>query len=301
MNLGDNDFRGTIPNTLGYSGTLQGLILKGNNLQGELQNSLSNCHHLEVLDLENNLNGTFPDWLGRLSNLFVGQLQEKFFQNFDAMKHVIRGSAMPEYLNISGIDNKFEGDIPNVIGNLISLKVLNLSHNNLKGEIPNALGNLLEIESLDLSCNRLTGEIPKSIAGITNLEYLNLSENNLVGRIPDGTQFSTFDMTSFQGNPKLCGFPLPKCSEHPQLEDDEEEDVVYNGFTWRVVMMGYGCGTFVGLIMGYIMLSTRRPKWFNDIADAGVHLIQKRKKVMHGVGLFGIDYAKLDTYPCFVF
>ncbi|XP_071720636.1 receptor-like protein 9DC3 isoform X2 [Rutidosis leptorrhynchoides] len=345
MNLGNNDFHGTIPNTLGYRGTLKGLILKGNNLQGELPNSLSNCHYLEVLDLENNsLNGTFPDWLGGLSNLkvlnlrsnmfhgliatsfavdvsfqsllvidlshnrFVGQLPAKYFLNFNAMKHVIRRSTMPVYMNIAGIayynpvvmtvkgldlpfgkifvyymivdlsSNEFEGDIPNVIGNLISLKVLNLSHNNLKGEIPYALGNLLEIESLDLSCNRLTGEIPKSLAGITNLEYLNLSENNLVGRIPEGKQFSTFDMSSFQGNPKLCGFPLPNCSDHPQLEDDEEEeDDVYNGFTWRVVMMGYGCGTFVGLLMGYFMLSTGRPKWFNEIADVGVHLIRTRQ------------------------
>ncbi|XP_071717769.1 receptor-like protein 9DC3 [Rutidosis leptorrhynchoides] len=337
MNLGNNDFHGTIPNTIGYPGTLQWLILKGNNLQGELPNSLSNCHDLGVLDLESNyLNGTFPDWLGGLSNLqvlnlrsnmfygpivtsyvvevsfqsllvldlshnrFVGQLPTKYFQSFNAMKHVIRGSTMPEYLNIAvdmtvkGQDllfeyllvnymiidlssNKFEGDIPNVIGNLISLKVLNLSHNNLKGEIPYALGNLSEIESLDLSCNRLTGEIPKSIAGITNLEYLNLSENNLVGRIPEGKQFSTFEMSSFQGNPKLCGFPLPNCSEHPhepQLEEDEEED---NGFTWKVVMMGYGCGTFVGLLMGYFMLSTGRPKWFNDIADAGIYLIRTRQ------------------------
>ncbi|XP_071720605.1 receptor-like protein 32 [Rutidosis leptorrhynchoides] len=344
INLGNNDFHGTIPNTLGYRGTLQGLILKGNNLQGELPNSLSNCHDLEVLDLENNnLNGTFPDWLGGLSNLkvlnlrsnmfygpiatsfvvdvsfqsllvldlshnrFVGQLPTKYFQNYNAMKHVVRGSTMPEYLLINGTEfynpvvmtvkgldllfekllvnymiidlssNKFEGDIPNIIGNLISLKVLNLSHNNLKGEIPYALGNLLEIESLDLSCNRLTGEIPKSLAGITNLEYLNLSENNLVGRIPKGEQFSTFDMSSFQGNPKLCGFPLPNCSDHPhepQLEKDDEED---NGFTWRVVMMGYGCGTFVGLLMGYFMLSTGRPKWFNDIADAGIYLILTRQ------------------------
>ncbi|XP_071718065.1 receptor like protein 27-like [Rutidosis leptorrhynchoides] len=208
----------------------------GNNLQGELPNSLSNCHDLEVFDLENNnLNGTFPDWLGSLSNLqflnlrsnmfygpiatsfvvdvsfqslvvldlshnkFVGQLPAKYFQNFNAMKQVIRRSTMPEYLNIAGIayynpvfmtvkgldlpvgknfvnymivdlsSNEFEGDIPNVIGNLISLKVLNLSHNNLTGEIPYALGNLLEIESLDLSCNRLTGEIPKSLSQTLNI------------------------------------------------------------------------------------------------------------------------------------
>nr|GFC54136.1 leucine-rich repeat-containing protein [Tanacetum cinerariifolium] len=90
-------------------------------------------------------------------------------------------------------------------------------------------------------------------------------------RIPDRTQFKTFDENSFQGNVGLCGYPLPKkCSEYtqkPQLEacEDQEEE---SGFTWEVVMLGYGCGTLLGLVMGYFMLSIRKVKWFNAFADA---------------------------------
>lgn len=58
----------------------------------------------------------------------------------------------------------------------------------------------------------------------------------------------------------LCGFPLPKqCDEHPssvQVEGDEDENI----FTWKMVVLGYGCGTLLGLLMGYVMLSTGKPK-----------------------------------------
>ncbi|KAI3519789.1 hypothetical protein L1887_09005 [Cichorium endivia] len=203
----------------------------------------------------------------------------------------VKGQQLPfpqlsvDYTIIDLSDNKFEGEIPNIIGTLNSLIVLNLSQNNLHGQIPHALGNLLEIESLDLSWNQLTGEIPQSLADITDLEVLNLSQNHLVGRIPHGTQFNTFEGNSFGGNLGLCGFPLPMHCEHsssPQLEvgdgdGDGDGDEEESGFTWKVVMLGYGCGTLPGLLIGYVMLSTRRPKWFNTIVDAGEHMIHKRK------------------------
>jgi len=46
--------------------------------------------------------------------------------------------------------NKFEGEIPNAIGDLYALKGLNLSHNRLAGHIPKSIGNLSYLESLDL-------------------------------------------------------------------------------------------------------------------------------------------------------
>jgi hypothetical protein len=45
--------------------------------------------------------------------------------------------------------------------------------------------------------------------------------------------------------------------------------------------LGYGCGTLVGLVMGYLMLSTRKVKWFNAIADATESLVLKKKKRRH--------------------
>ncbi|XP_076928004.1 receptor-like protein 9DC3 [Bidens hawaiensis] len=100
-----------------------------------------------------------------------------------------------------------------------------------------------------------------------------------MGHIPQGKQFNTFEGKSFGGNPKLCGQQLPnKCSERmhePQLEDDRDGDEEDIAFTWKVVMMGYGCGTLLGFVLGSLMLSTGSPKWINAIADAD-HMILKR-------------------------
>lgn len=343
VDLGKNHFHGTIPNVYEDYGKLEGIILNGNQLEGEVPSSLSKCQSLKVLDLGNNrLNGTFPSWLGDLPNLqalvlksnnfhgpivsspqvklpfpslkvvdlsrngFVGHLPSIYLQNFNAMKDVIRMSPQPEYVNMGGVYysviiavkgqllpfpkitidytivdlsfNKFEGEIPSIIGDLTSLIVLDLSHNSLTGGIPFALGKMAQIESLDLSWNQLTKEIPRSLVDLTFLAFLNLSQNHLVGRIPTGKQFDTFEGNSFGGNPELCGIPLSKKCElphEPKIEDGEDTEF---GFTWRVVMWGYGGGTLLGLVMGYIMLSTRKPKWLHAVVDAGENMIQARKR-----------------------
>ncbi|GKC66518.1 leucine-rich repeat-containing protein [Tanacetum coccineum] len=298
IDLGSNHLNGTFPGWLGELSWLQVLILKSNKFHGHIQPPLAvefPFPNLQVLDLSH--------------NRFVGQLPAKYFQNFNSMRNVVQNKIKQKYLTIGlgsfysfvvamkGVDqdiprlyinltivdlsnNYFDREIPNIIGSLSYLKVLNLSHNRLNSRIPYSLENLSEIESLDLSWNQLTGEIPKSLAGIKGLEVLRLSHNHLVGRIPDGTQFNTFDENAFDGNTGLCGYPLPKkCSEYdkPQLEarEDQEEE---SGFTWEVVMLGYGCGTLLGLVMGYFMLSTRKVKWFNAFVDAAQSLVLKKKR-----------------------
>nr|GEV68003.1 leucine-rich repeat-containing protein [Tanacetum cinerariifolium] len=202
VDLGNNSFHGTIPNTYEDCGQLDGIILNGNQLEGEVPSSFSKCQSLNILDLgNNNLNGTFPLWLA----------------------------------------------------NLPELQVLVLKSNRKMWRRVN-----WNICALPL------GEIPQSLAGIKGLGVLNLSQNHLIGRIPEGTQFNTFDESSFAGNLGLCGFQLPKkCNEQtrkPQLEAHENHEEK-SGFTWEVVTLGYGCGTLLGLVMGYLMLSTRRVKW----------------------------------------
>ncbi|KAL8479407.1 hypothetical protein ACS0TY_026332 [Phlomoides rotata] len=151
-------------------------------------------------------------------------------------------------------ENNFSGSIPEIIGKLDSLRYLNFSHNVLTGHIPSSLGNMSFLESLDLSTNQLHGEIPRQLTSLTFLAKLNLSMNNLVGQIPQSHQFSTFDNDSYIGNQGLCGFPLTKkCEEGqnplslPPQEDDDNEFGFFDGFTWQVVALGYGCGFVFGV------------------------------------------------------
>ncbi|KAL8106761.1 hypothetical protein AgCh_023506 [Apium graveolens] len=114
------------------------------------------------------------------------------------------------------------------------------------------------LELLDLSLNQLEGEI----ASVYTLARLNLSCNQLEGRIPKGSQFNTFGNDSYVGNLGLCGFPLPKECEHESeaLEDGEDDDYFFSGFTWEAVVIGYGCGVVPAFIAGYLMLLARKPK-----------------------------------------
>lgn len=46
------------------------------------------------------------------------------------------------------------------------------------------------------------------------LTSFDVSYNNLCGPIPTGTQFSTFNVTSFYKNECLCGLPLLTCKKN---------------------------------------------------------------------------------------
>ncbi|KAJ0676497.1 putative leucine-rich repeat domain superfamily [Helianthus annuus] len=231
VSLSFNYMQRKVPTSLYKCQKLRIIDLGNNWLSDTFSSWLGDLLDLPVLILRsNNFHGGI--------NGFVGQLPTKYLQNFNAMKNVVKKNTQPEYVSTGSIyysitvtvkrvdqyfpqlsveytivdllGNKFEGEMPNIIGKLKSLIVLNLSHNSLAGQIPHSLGNISEIESLDLSWNQLTGEIPQSLADLTFLVLLNLSQNHLVGHISQGKQFGTFDNYSFGGNPKLCGFPLTK-------------------------------------------------------------------------------------------
>ena len=63
------------------------------------------------------------------------------------------------YMALDFSSNRFVGAIPESIGNIKVLHLLNLSNSILTGHIPPTLGNLAELESLDLSQNKLVDEI----------------------------------------------------------------------------------------------------------------------------------------------
>ncbi|GAU28354.1 hypothetical protein TSUD_256820 [Trifolium subterraneum] len=159
--------------------------------------------------------------------------------------------------------NKFDGEIPNVIGDLQALKGLNLSHNRLTGPIPRSIGNLSNMESLDLSSNKLTGAIPVELTNLNGLEVLNLSSNHLIGEIPQGKQFNTFLNDSYEGNIGLCGLPLSKkcrTEQYPTPSPNFWSEEKF-GFGWKPVAIGYGCGTVIGIGLGCCMFLIGKPRW----------------------------------------
>ncbi|OEL38600.1 LRR receptor-like serine/threonine-protein kinase ERL1 [Dichanthelium oligosanthes] len=86
--------------------------------------------------------------------------------------------------------NKLTGQIPDEIGDCVSLKYLyvpksrDLSGNLLYGDIPFSISKLKQLEDLILKNNQLTGPIPSTLSQIPNLKTLDLAQNKLTGDIP---------------------------------------------------------------------------------------------------------------------
>ncbi|KAF8022751.1 hypothetical protein BT93_F0303 [Corymbia citriodora subsp. variegata] len=177
----------------------------------------------------------------------------------------------PAFMDVDLSSNLFEGDIPSVIGELKGLQGLNLSNNFLTGHIPPSLGNLTALESLDLSLNKLSGQIPQKLIELGFLSFLNVSYNNLTGPVPKGKQFDTFSDDSFEGNSGLCGeFIFRKCgdlgdaSRKPSTHEEEELESSIK-LHWKIVLMGYGSGFVIGVVIGNAFISWKYD-WFEGNA-----------------------------------
>ncbi|KAF7849362.1 hypothetical protein BT93_L0876 [Corymbia citriodora subsp. variegata] len=305
INFANNFIVDTFPSWLGSLPELHVLILRSNRFQGVIERPKSSFTFLklQILDLSN--------------NAFVGKLPIEFFESWNAMKSekgnftymqrnlrpalsskftyfgyydfsmtVIYKGLEWYYPKISEVftvvdlsSNLFEGEIPDVIGDLKGLQGLNLSNNFLAGHIPPSLGNLIALESLDLSWNKLSGQIPQKLTELGFLSFLNVSYNNLTGSVPRGQQFDTFSNDSFEGNLGLCGeFIYQKCrdsgdtSRQPSTNQEEDLELPIE-LNWKIVLLGYGSGLVIGVVIGNAFISwknvgfernakrRRRPSW----------------------------------------
>ncbi|XP_017239966.1 receptor-like protein 35 [Daucus carota subsp. sativus] len=304
LDLGSNQISGTFPQQLEVLQNLQILVLKSNKFHGIISN-ISTIEHpfpnLRIIDISDN------DFFGPLPANYIKNFKGMMDSSANEMERRYMGG--PYYSDtvimvIKGVKfelvriltvftivdlsrNKFEGEIPEYIGNLKSLRYLNLSHNHVSGHIPSTLGKLSMLESLDLSSNRLVGNIPEQLTGLFSLSVLNLSQNDLSGHIPKGYQFNTFENDSYAGNLELCGHPLSKKCEkeiiETQEEEEEEEDddeYFFSGFTWKAVVIGYGGGVVVGFVVGYMMfIIAGEPKWFTRTVARELRYKVKRIEV----------------------
>nr|TKS07366.1 hypothetical protein D5086_0000113600 [Populus alba] len=234
LKLEQNNINDVFPSWLGVLPDLRVLILRSNGLHGVIGKPETNVEfpRLQIVDLSN--------------NSFKGKLPLEYFRNWTAMQNVHNEHLIYMQANISFQTSHIVMELwrnPEVLGDLKALHLLNLSNNFLSGGIPPSLSNLKELESLDLSHNKLSGEIPFQLAQLTFLDVFNVSHNFLSGPIPRGNQFGTFDNTSFDANPGLCGEPV--CQKNVEMVRTAAAAKEDGGsgypleFGWKVVVIGY--------------------------------------------------------------
>ncbi|KAF2317547.1 hypothetical protein GH714_024339 [Hevea brasiliensis] len=246
--LSKNNFFGNLPSGF-VPPMINEVYLSKNWLQGPLTNAFYGCSELTTLDLSHNyFTKRIPEWIGNFSELtylllaynLEGEIPIQLcnliqLSLVDLSNNNLSGPVPPCISLrslISGLDlscNNLSGKIPAEIGNLSKIQVLNLSHSKLTGLIPQSFSNLKQIESLDLSYNNLNGKIPQ----LTQLYFLavfSVAHNNLSGRTPEMVaQFATFENSSYEGNPLLCGPPLSKsCFSSSIMPRFSEEDKKYH-------------------------------------------------------------------------
>ena len=180
--LYNNNFEGSIPESLGNLNTLFELNLASNNLKGNIPSSLGKLVNLEYLHLHTNeLTGNIP----------------------------IELTTLPKLKEIYLSHNKLSGEIPAYLSNFSVLEELSLHNNRFTGKIPKDLGNISTLKHLRIGNNLLSEELPKELAKLENLETLQFLNNQLTGCLPEELINLKKLKYLFAGNNKLNGV----CSE----------------------------------------------------------------------------------------
>ena len=132
--------------------------------------------YLTLTDL--GMKGEIPESFGRLSCLKQLTISEPGITGKlpDSFKN------LTELTSLS-INNTSMTSLPDVFGDMKSLKQVNIRHNDkMTGPLPGSLGSCTNLEYVILYSNSFTGSIPASWASIVN--KVSVSENCLTGKIP---------------------------------------------------------------------------------------------------------------------
>ncbi|KAH9779298.1 putative leucine-rich repeat receptor-like serine/threonine-protein kinase [Citrus sinensis] len=193
-----NHFSGVLPPELGNLPRLERILLGSNNFTGELPETFAKLVTLKDLVIQaSGLVGPIPSGiasLSKLTDLRISDLNgtEAPFPPLDKMKKM--KTLILRSCNISG-------KLPDYLGLMTSLKVLDVSFNKLNGAIPSTFMGLLDVDYIYLTGNLLTGTIPPWM--LQKGDRVDLSYNNFTaGSSETSCQYRSVNLfaSSSKGN-----------------------------------------------------------------------------------------------------
>ncbi|ESW12401.1 hypothetical protein PHAVU_008G109100 [Phaseolus vulgaris] len=285
LDISNNHLVGKLPSVIGNLSNLVVLLLSNNHLGGSISTTFVELKALAYLDISrNDFTGLLPSFASVMR--FIHMSNNRWGNSFPTAKEKVNFTTKKTSYTykgdilgyMSGIDlsnNKLNGNIPSEVGNLTGIRALNLSYNDFIGQIPSSFSNLVQTESLDLSFNKLSGQIPLQLNRLSFLAVFSVAHNNLSGETPERKgQFLTFDESSYEDNPFLCGPPLPKsCNPYVQPHDNspnnsytDEDNCSFVDMFVFWTSFGVSCTSVLLVIAATLYINPYwRRRWFYNI------------------------------------
>ncbi|KAK8561635.1 hypothetical protein V6N12_048699 [Hibiscus sabdariffa] len=273
LDLGNNQIDNTFPCHLKSTSELRVLVLRSNNFSGDVNCRGNNLTWpmLQIIDLaSNSFSGKLPQGLLMTWNSMkpnkvephseqlgyeTQQLDDIYYQDLENLHYGI-----PQFTGFYYQDSvtvTMKGRELELVKILTIFTSIDLSSNKFEGHIPEAIGDFKALYLLNLSHNALTGPLPSFLGNLPKLEALDLSNNHLVG-IPLGTQIQSFSKASFGNNAGLCGRPLEvQCDSPPTSKDGPSNSGTGKHVNWNFVSVeiGFVCG--IGAVILPLMFCKR--------------------------------------------
>ncbi|NIT59984.1 MAG: hypothetical protein GWN00_28320, partial [Aliifodinibius sp.] len=241
VDLRGNNLSGNLPETLGNLTKVQYFNVKQNRLSGELPwSGIGNMISLRHLLLNGRTVDPDPASSAHhpgkdLSGSYSDERTNDFTGQMGAEVGNLSNLEQLELMGVNSEHTGLTGAVPEEIGNLTNLEGLYLDFNSFSS-FPSTMGNLTNLYQFGMNNNGLEGTLPSWIGNWTKLRFLWFEDNNFTGSIPDLSNLVNLEIfvakkNNFSG--EIPGWMFDGTLPHINLVD-----LAWNGFTGTLPEFG---------------------------------------------------------------